>query len=118
LQPHAAQVISIFRILGIGYDDESKILGFGADKLKEYIGRSKLYHNLVQIKTGEGKSITLAITAIIFALFGYDIDCACYSDYLSRRDYQAFEPIFSTLGLVDYIHYGTFNQLCERYINN
>ncbi|ETO32257.1 hypothetical protein RFI_04860, partial [Reticulomyxa filosa] len=42
LQPHPAQVISIFRVLGI---DESK---------------SGLVNNLVQIGTGEGKSVILA----------------------------------------------------------
>lgn len=39
--------------------------------------------NFVQIKTGEGKSVTLAIVSMIFALWGFDISCACYSTYLS-----------------------------------
>ncbi|CAF5099922.1 unnamed protein product, partial [Rotaria sp. Silwood1] len=72
LQPHAAQVISIFRMLGIG------------DKNEE------LKNNLVQIGTGEGKSITLGSMACILALLGFDVRCACYSQYLSHRDYTAF----------------------------
>ncbi|CAF1341009.1 unnamed protein product [Rotaria sp. Silwood1] len=100
LQPHAAQVIAIFRMLGIG------------DKNEE------LKNNLVQIGTGEGKSITLGSMACILALLGFDVRCACYSQYLSQRDYQAFVPLFDSLGLLNYIHYGTFNRLCEDIIND
>jgi preprotein translocase subunit SecA len=53
-----------------------------------------MFDNLVQIKTGEGKSITLAIVASIFALWGFEVSCACYSEYLSKRDYQAFSQLF------------------------
>ncbi|CAF0744473.1 unnamed protein product [Adineta steineri] len=99
LQPHAAQIISIFRMLGIG------------DKQEE------LKNNLVQIRTGEGKSVTLGVTACILALLGFDVCCTCYSKYLSLRDYTSFLVLFDSLGLVQYIHYGTFNQLCEDVIN-
>ena len=98
-QPHAAQVISIFRMLGIGGKDE------------------RLENHLVQIGTGEGKSITLGATAAILTLLGFDVYCACYSEYLSDRDYKAFLPLFDALDLSKYIHYGTFNKLRESIIN-
>jgi len=90
LQPHAAQVISIFRMLGIG------------DKKEE------LKNNLVQIGTGEGKSITLGVTAAVLALLEFDVYSTCYSEYLSQRDYNAFQSLFDSLGLLSHIHYGTF----------
>ncbi|CAF1185261.1 unnamed protein product [Adineta steineri] len=99
LKPHAAQVVSIFRMLGIG--DE----------------KQDLRNNLVQIGTGEGKSITLGATAALLALLGFDIRCACYSEYLSQRDYTGLLPLFDALGVTQYIHYGTFNKLCEDIIN-
>lgn len=99
LQPHAAQVITIFRMLGIGDAKE------------------ELSHHLVQMRTGEGKSVTLGITASILALLGFDIYCACYSDYLSQRDYTAFATLFDSLGIAKRIHYGTFNSLCEHIIH-
>jgi hypothetical protein len=99
LQPHAAQVISIFRMLAV--DDTA----------------STLKNNLVQIGTGEGKSVTLAATASLLALLGFDVSCACYSKYLSERDYQEFQSIFESLDVLDHIHYGTFNKLCEAVIN-
>lgn len=98
-QPHVAQVISIFRMMSCGDDDEN------------------LRNNLVQIGTGEGKSVTLAMTSAIFALLGYEINCVCYSSYLSHRDYQNFKEFFIALDVDDYITYGTFNKLCEDEIN-
>lgn len=98
LQPHPAQVVSIFRLLGIG----------------ESCG---LDNHLIEIGTGEGKSITLAVTAVVLALLGFEVSCACYSQYLSDRDYNEFKPIFELLGVAENIHYGTFNKLCEDIIN-
>ena len=54
LIPHVGQVIAIFRILGIGY--------------RENENSRKLINNLVEIGTGEGKSVVMAITACVFAL--------------------------------------------------
>ncbi|EAR88873.1 helicase carboxy-terminal domain protein, putative (macronuclear) [Tetrahymena thermophila SB210] len=99
LKPHAGQVISIFRLIGIGYSKDN------------------LYNNLVQLGTGEGKSIILAITSITFALFDMDIYCACYSEYLSQRDYNSFVQLFNTLGVTPNIKYGIFNKICEQIIN-
>jgi len=66
LQPHPGQIISIFRLLGIGYKDSTN-----------------LNRNLVQIWTWEGKSVVLAVTSSILALLGMNVSCACYSEYLS-----------------------------------
>ena len=99
-KPRVAQVISIFRLLSI--DDES----------------GTFVRNLIEIGTGEGKSLTLAITACILALIGYHVSCACYSKYLSARDYKEYEFIFAELGVSKYIMYGTFNELCESVIND
>ncbi|KAL4441129.1 hypothetical protein ABPG74_002079 [Tetrahymena malaccensis] len=99
LKPHVGQVISVFRLLGLGYEKEN------------------LYNNLVQLGTGEGKSIIIAITSIIFALHDIDIYCACYSEYLSQRDYNNFIHLFNTIGVVSNIKYGVFNNICEQIIN-
>ena len=102
--PHPAQVVSIFRMLGIG-NSAPKDSTFG------------LKNNLVQIGTGEGKSVTLAVTAATLSLLGFDVYCVCYSEYLSKRDFDSFRPLFECLSLVENIHYGTFNKICEEVIN-
>ncbi|CAF4448974.1 unnamed protein product [Rotaria sp. Silwood2] len=99
LKPHAAQVVSIFRMLSLG------------DKNEE------LKNNLVQIGTGEGKSVTLGATASILTLLGFNVHCACYSEYLSQRDYNGFLKVFDTLGVTQNIRYGIFNKLYEEMIN-
>jgi preprotein translocase subunit SecA len=72
---------------------------------------------LVQIKTGEGKSVVLAIVSIIFALNGFEVNCACYSNYLSKRDFNDFQKLFNKLGVTEHIKYGTFNEIAEYKIN-
>jgi preprotein translocase subunit SecA len=51
----------------------------------------------VQIKTGEGKSVVLAAVSMVLALNGFEISCACYSKYLSERDFEDFQPMFREL---------------------
>jgi len=102
MQPHVGQILAIFRIFGI--DGENG-------------GRVKVVHHFAQINTGEGKSVVLAIVSTIFALMGFSVDCACYSEYLSRRDYLAFSTLFTDFGVYEYIVYGTFTELCERFLN-
>eukprot|EP01084_Bolivina_argentea_P258927 436713_1 len=125
LQPRDAQIISIFRILGIGNTASSyseKIWNeFKNTKVGSWFGLTTeietLMPNLVEIGTGEGKSLTLAVSSAILALLGFNVNCVCYSKYLSQRDYKAFEPLFISLGIQDHIVYGTFNELCENIIN-
>jgi hypothetical protein len=97
LQPHAAQIVGIFRLLGIDCHSIS--------------------HHLAQISTGEGKSVTLAGTAIILALTGTSVDCVCYSEYLIQRDSREFLSLFKAFGVSKSIKYVTFNNLCESVIN-
>lgn len=72
-KPHAGQIFGIARLLGV-------------DKMGQGQGSAdNLFENhLVQILTGEGKSVILAVTSTVLALLGYKVDCACYSKYLSE----------------------------------
>lgn len=100
--PHSAQVLSILRLFGV---DE------GAGDTMD------LRNQLVEIRTGEGKSVTLAITSIVLALLGFDVSVACYSAYLSERDKQSFKSLFGAFNVAADIEYGTFARLCERFLN-
>ena len=117
-QPHPAQVISIFRMLGMGYktgfktpiiNTLSKTFGYDRD--------TSLRNNLVQIGTGEGKSFILAVNSVVLALIGFDVYCVCNSEYLSDRDFQAFKSLFEILNLTEKKSYGTFHKICENMIN-
>jgi hypothetical protein len=101
-QPHAGQIISIFRMFGIDCGVASE---------------QELQNHFVQIGTGEGKSVILAITSCIFALLGKDVHCVCYSEYLYKRDQADFRPLFEAFNVERSIKYGTFQDLCESYLN-
>ena len=120
LRPHVCQVLSIFRMLGIGYATKStgiassfsRMVGIG-----EATPMEGLSNNLIEIGTGEGKSVVLAVTSCIFALLGFEVNCSCYSEELSRRDKENFSNLFRCLKIEKIVHYGTFNQLCENLLN-
>jgi hypothetical protein len=115
LMPHVGQVIAIFRLLGIGYEKKDKIPLLGITYSKTI--SDDLVNNLVEVGTGEGKSVVMAITACVFALTGVDVNCSCYSEVLSTQDKNDFASVFRALGIENRIEYGTFNKLCEELLN-
>ena len=83
LQPHAAQIIAVFRLLGV--DSESDMGTTYAENIPDREGRTDineyvggLEKQLAQVYTGEGKSLILALLSVVLALLGCDIRCACY----------------------------------------
>jgi SecA DEAD-like domain len=118
-QPHPAQILGILRCLGVGFNPHEKVKPKNQGFWKKIFFNTQeaIRNNFVQIKTGEGKSVTLAALSIIFGLCDFDVSCACYSQYLSERDFAAFEAMFDMLGLKSQINYNTFNFLCEMEIN-
>jgi hypothetical protein len=98
-QPHPTQVFAVFRLLGMGDAQEM------------------MQNSIVELGTGEGKSLVLAVVSAVLALLGAEVHCACYSKHLSARDFKAFENLFIALSVRRYIHYGTFEELSESIIN-
>eukprot|EP01084_Bolivina_argentea_P129739 229101_1 len=60
----------------------------------------------------------MAVTAIVLALLGFDVYCACYSELLSTRDEAAFNELFMAFGVDSRIEYSTFNNVLEKMIND
>ncbi|CAF0934055.1 unnamed protein product [Adineta steineri] len=116
LIPHVAQVIAIFRLLGIGYVKSERVIPILNIAFNRKLS-GDLVNNLIEISTGEGKSVVIAVTACVFALMGVDVNCSCYSDVLSKRDMNNFRSVFEAFGIENYIQYGTFNKLCEQLLN-
>lgn len=147
LQPHAAQIFGILRLFNVDMPDKGIVDYMFNNKnatLSEYYGiqtglfsflkflfmpstqinqdteqLSKLHNHFAQILTGEGKSVTLAMIATVFAVMGQEVHCACYSKYLSERDYLSFESLFNAFCPADkkLVQYGTFQQLSENFVN-
>eukprot|EP01103_Thecamoeba_quadrilineata_P018935 TRINITY_DN7477_c0_g1_i1.p1 TRINITY_DN7477_c0_g1~~TRINITY_DN7477_c0_g1_i1.p1 ORF type:complete len:2625 (-),score=455.21 TRINITY_DN7477_c0_g1_i1:64-7305(-) len=107
LSPHCIQVLSIFRLLNVD----------SVDKVWLIFSSNQLSNHLIEIGTGEGKSVTLGMLSIVLALLGYHTSCVCYSQYLSSRDYNAFKELFVLLEIENCVGYWTFEQLCDNLIN-
>ena len=101
-KPHAAQVICIFLLLCFDKPSTDKIIAV---------------NRLAEVKTGEGKSITLAVLSMYLALFNYEVHCACYSEILSIRDEQEFKDLFCSLRVDKRIKYGIFEKIIKEIIN-
>ncbi|XP_065664425.1 cytoskeletal protein Sojo-like [Hydra vulgaris] len=105
MMPHPSQVISVFCILGLDIIE-------GTYKIK------KDFQNiLLEVGTGEGKSLILAVVSCVLSLIGFNVSCACYSKCLSSRDYNSFFKLFSSLNLVSHVKYATFFSICEDIMN-
>jgi SecA DEAD-like domain len=102
LKPHAAQVVACWAMLNVHNADDYHALE----------------HHLIQLGTGEGKSIVLGVVASILALLGYSVDVLCYSSYLSGRDRNAFRDMFADFGVDRCIWYGTLKGLAHRIVGN
>lgn len=61
-KPHQGQILALLRMFCVANPDNDKI-----------------ENNLIELGTGEGKSVILAAAACIFALYGCEVDIACYS---------------------------------------
>lgn len=54
---------------------------------------------LVEMATGEGKSLAAALAAAVGALAGIPVHVLTSNDYLVRRDAESFAPLYTRLGL-------------------
>ena len=86
--PHHIQVMSILKLIG-------------CDSLE----LEALKSQLMEIRTGEGKSILLGGLATILAMLGFEVSTVCYSQYLSFRDYSDFLEIFQAFNCADNVCY-------------
>lgn len=100
LQPQSVQILSIMRILAL--DNKESL---------------SIPNHLFEILTGQGKSWVLALLAGFFALIGYKVTVACYSDYLSNRDKAYFEKFLEPFEFNQTVDYCTFATMCDRKIS-
>lgn len=58
-----------------------------------------LDQQLVEMATGEGKTLAMAAAAAVAALAGIPVHVVTANDYLAERDAQTLAPLFEALGL-------------------
>src|SRR5256885_7153864 len=55
--------------------------------------------SIAEMKTGEGKTLTATLPAVLNALAGTGVHIVTVNDYLARRDAEWMRPIYEMLGL-------------------
>eukprot|EP01041_Mallomonas_annulata_P003358 gene3358-6649_t len=118
IKPHTIQLIAIFCLMGL--DTKDGVWSTFSNSLNSFAGgkiQPTLDGHLIQVGTGEGKSILLGGLSCLLAIFGYEVSCASYSKYLSNRDYEAFRELFELFEVDENIEYSTLSDLMESVIN-
>ena len=95
-QPKATQILAIVRLLGTS---------------------GQMEPNLIEMKTGEGKSLVLAVSACIIALLGSNVYCTSYGELLTERDYGKFRDLFIQLNVEKKIRYTMYGTVCSELIS-
>jgi hypothetical protein len=95
-RPHPAQVLAILTLLN-------------CEPSMEY---RQLKNHIIQILTGEGKSVVLGVTSVVLALTGCEVCCVCYSSYLSGRDFKDFKGMFAHFGVEENVVYHQIGDAC------
>ncbi|MCL2005426.1 MAG: preprotein translocase subunit SecA [Planctomycetaceae bacterium] len=62
-------------------------------------GAALFNHSIVEMQTGEGKTLTATLPMYIYALSGNGTMLATVNDYLAKRDAEIMMPIYNMLGL-------------------
>ena len=66
----------------------------------QLLGGMAMFHRaIVEMQTGEGKTLTATLPLYLFALIGKGCHLATVNDYLARRDAEWMRPIYEALGL-------------------
>ena len=82
----------------------------------QIIGGVVLHENkIAEMRTGEGKTLTIALAAYLNALEGKGVHIVTVNDYLAKRDSIEMGKIFSFLGLTSGYINNEQNDICLLY---
>ncbi|RMG00407.1 MAG: preprotein translocase subunit SecA [Planctomycetota bacterium] len=62
-------------------------------------GIAMFHHSIVEMQTGEGKTLTATLPMYLYALAGRGAHLATVNDYLAKRDAEWMGPIYRALGM-------------------
>lgn len=74
-------------------------MGFALHDVQKQAAWWMLGNRLVEMATGEGKTLTVLLTAATAGLAGVPVHVMTANDYLARRDAVQLQPIYESLGL-------------------
>lgn len=77
----------------------SRHLGMRHRRVQIAGGYAMLHGSMIEMATGEGKTITALLPAITAALSGLPVHVITSNDYLADRDCRELRPVYEALGL-------------------
>lgn len=90
---------AIDEALAYAADAARRALGLRPYDCQLYAALAILDNRLVEMATGEGKSLAAALAAAVGALAGIPVHVLTANDYLVERDAEQFGPLYTLLGL-------------------
>ncbi len=108
----AAQLVTAFKGLAKASSQERLVKGFALTReaarrslgLRHFAvqlvgGVVLLEGKLAEMRTGEGKTLTITAPAAVLALQGQGVHVVTANSYLAKRDAELMRPVYETLGL-------------------
>lgn len=92
----AAVLAQAFAVVAVCCERRLGMLPYHTQMKTAYL---MLRGRVVELDTGEGKSLTAAYTAALAALAGQRVHVVTVNDYLAERDASEHDPLFAALGL-------------------
>lgn len=88
-------------------ESSQRVLGMYPYDVQVMAGIALHKGKIVEMKTGEGKTLAAIMPGYLNALSGKGVHILTFNDYLAKRDAQWMGPVFSFLGLtVGYVNEG------------
>lgn len=76
-----------------------RVTGLTAYDCQLMAGIALFESKLVEMYTGEGKTLAGVFPAIMYALMGHRVHMITFNDYLVQRDYEQMKPAYDMLGI-------------------
>lgn len=92
----AAALPGVFALMAVGARDR---LGFAPHPVQLQAATLLTERTVVEMQTGEGKTLTAAFPLALFGLTGQGAWLVTANDYLARRDADLLRPLYARLGL-------------------
>lgn len=94
-----AEEVSAYYVMGLLCEACYRVLGI-RPYIEQIMGALAINRNVaIQMQTGEGKTITAAIAAVMAAWGGGPCHVVTSNDYLAKRDAELMRPLYERCGL-------------------
>ena len=92
--------------LGLVREAARRTLGLRPYEVQLLGGMALLQRAVVEMQTGEGKTLTALLPAFVRAAAGKGMHVATANDYLAARDAETMTPVYAALGLTVGVDHG------------